>query len=264
MGACCASKHEAIPEEFIVSIYESLKIRNYSFEKIFEKITNKDCNDKNIQILYSEKMHFSDLKKLLEDCFYDTKSHDYKYFNIHKHIFEDLIKYYTKSNAEISIPEYFSMLLYFVNNSDEEKSKIFYTIHYRKFNEDPKNFRPILMNYLCDILFLLSNIIIEYNNLYETPETLPSHLSSFSVQKVEFFFNKYLHKDITNLQNETNLSLEKIFQILKNISFIFNFNKIREIFLFFFSTQKIHNYSNDEIQQQLKNYFQIKKKNFVL
>jgi hypothetical protein len=264
MGACCATKHEAIPEEFIVSIYESLKIRNYSFEKIFEKVINREANDRNFQALYQEKMSFMDLKKLMEESFYDTKSTDSKFFKLQKLIFEDLIKHYTKSNGEIMLPDYFSMLLYFVNNSDEEKSRIFFTIHSKQFTADSKILRPILLNYICDILFLLSNIIVEYQSVYEVPETLPYHLSSFSVQKVEFFFNNNLHKDVSNLQFETDLNVERIFQILKNVSFIYNFNKIREIFLFFFANQKVNNYSNDEIQAQLKNYIVSRKKSMVL
>lgn len=247
-----------IPEQFIVSVYESLKIQNYAFENIFEKVMNKECSDYNIKQLIDEKINYSDLKKLIGDSFYYTMNHDDKFFKIQKIIFEHLIKYFTKSNGEMNLPDYFSMLLYLVNNSDQEKSKIFFNIHYKNFKNDSKNFSQIVLNYIQDILFLLSNIIIEDWSVYDNPESLTIHLSSFSVQKVEYFFNKYLHKDITNLQLEKNIKDERIFQILKNISFVFNFNKIREIFIFFFDNDndKKQNYSSEQIHSQLKNYYQ--------
>jgi len=225
---------------------------------------NKDCSERNIQNLCNDKLNFSDAKKLMEESFYDTRNHDLKFFKIHKLIFDDILKYFTKINGELNLPDFFSILLYFVNDSDEEKSKIFFNIHLKKFQNDTKNFRTVVLNYMKDVLFLLSNLVVEYKSVHEIPESLPYHLSSFSVEKVDLFFNNYLHKDVTNLANERELKIERIYQILMNISYIFNFNKIREIFLFFFSSEKVMNYSNDEIQVQLKDYYLIKTKNLVV
>lgn len=142
-------------------------------------------------------------------------------------ILEDLIKFYTKTCGKITLHDLFSILLYFVNNSDEEKSKIFFLIHSKKLINDTKNFRVVLLNYIKDVLFLLSNFIIDYNNLYETPESLVFHLSCFSEEKVECFFKNNLHKDISSLNLEGELKIDRINQILKNISYVFNFHKIR-------------------------------------
>ena len=265
MGStCCVIKRETIPEEFIISIYESLKIQNYSFEEIFETVIKKDCTEKNIQNLYEEKINYSSLKMLMEENFYDLRNEENNFYQIQKIIFEELNKYFTKINDEITLPDYFSILLYFVNNSDEEKCKIFFYIHFNRINNDAKSFRTVLLNYMKDILFLLSNIIIHSSNLYESQDSLTYHLSSFSVEKVENFFNKHLHKDITNLQSKDELKLDRIYHILMNISFIFNFYKIREIFLFFFNCDKINNYSIDEIQNQLKNYLISRKQNLSI
>ena len=83
MGStCCVIKRETIPEEFIISIYESLKIQNYSFEEIFETVIKKDCTEKNIQNLYEEKINYSSLKMLMEENFYDLRNEENNFYLI--------------------------------------------------------------------------------------------------------------------------------------------------------------------------------------
>ena len=36
MGGSCCAKSDILPEEYIISIYSSLKIRNFSFQIVYE------------------------------------------------------------------------------------------------------------------------------------------------------------------------------------------------------------------------------------
>ena len=60
----------------------------YEFKKIVKKSHNKIAIDYGDEKKYD--FNFLDLKKLMEESFYDTKSQDFKYYKIHKLIFEDL------------------------------------------------------------------------------------------------------------------------------------------------------------------------------
>ena len=255
MGGACCVRTETIPEEYILSIYSSLKLRNYSFQVLYEQIMNKNFNSKNLMNLSNEKFHFIDFKRIVECIFYDQKNTDEVYFKLHKHIFEQLVFFYTKPNGEISLVEIFTLLLLLVDNTNIEKAKYFYEMHIMDFDNATK-FKITLLTYLKDCLLLLSNYCDEINDHHETPETLHYYLSSFTQLKIEKYFESYLHKDLVTLSGES----QKLIDLVNEINFIFNFNKLRESYHFYFKEERISDFNTESIKRELDIYTITRKK----
>ena len=256
MGGACCAKTDALPEDYIISIYSSLKIRKYTFEFLYENVVSKEFSTTNLRNISSENIHFQDFKKITESFFYDVKNPDEIHYNMHKHIFEQLVKFYTKPNGQMSVIDILTLFLFLIDTNVTEKAKYFYEMHHNEFENSVK-FKACLKNYIMDTVFLLSNLPIYYCE-NETPDSLYYYLISFTIKKVEIYFEKNLHIGLSNLSGDS----QRFFDFINEINLIFNFFTLRRNFNQFLSEELLSDFSEDTIKIELISYSQSRKLTF--
>ncbi len=254
MGGACCAKTDQMPEDYIVNVYCTLKIRHYSFETIYQKIMMKEFSIEDLPHLSRKNINFIDFKKLTEHLFYNISSTDEIHYNMHKQIFEQILRLYTSSRGEISVVDIMTLFLCFFNNTDEQKTNFFYEMHKQAFSTSEK-FKSFLLMYLKDTIYFLSNIIVEHHD-YESPDNLYYFLSSFSQKKVEAYFKTSFHKDITDLSGDS----QHFKTILEGVNFIFDFGKLRQRYLFYYKQDTAGEYTAENIKTDLEFYSQNRKK----
>lgn len=254
MGGACCAKTDPMPEDYILNIYNTLRIKIYSFQNLYEKIMMKEFNIEDLSNLSKKTINFIDFKKVTEHLFYNISSTDDLHYNMHKQIFDQILRLYTKPNGEISVIDIMTLFLSLFRNSNLEKSTFFYEMHKQNFKSSDR-FKTILLNYLKDTIYFLSNIISEHNE-YETPDNLFQFLSSFTQKKVENYFSKSLHKDLNDLSGESH----HFKYIIDEINYIFDFCLLRQNYIFHYKEERMSEFNVDYIKSDLAVYTQNRKK----
>jgi len=219
---------------------------------------NKEFSDSILNRVSRETISFKDFKRVSENYFYDLKSTDSKYYNLHKSLFDFLVRFFTKNKGgNISLIDFFNLSLFL--SSDEDNLKLEYFINMNYFEGISYIvFRKKLVNYLYDCIYLLSNIIVLYSEDY--PENFPSYLDIFSVEKIEKFVDEQLH--LPQINDNQSFDSNKIPEIFKSINYIFNFSKLREIYTFHYKDERDSDYNLEMIQTKINNYVALRKNNF--
>ena len=255
MGGACCVKNEIIPDDYINSVFNSLKLKRYSFQVFYSKIINKEFNSKNLVKIFTENSKFIDFIKITESTFYDLSNTDDIHDSLHKKLFDKLVKFYTKSNGDISVIDIFSLFLLLLDNTNMQKVNFFYEMHVHDL-ENISKLKNLLLTYLKDCIFLLTNICVEYYE-YENTDILYNYLRSYTSKKVELYFEN-LHKDLVSLDMEK----DKVIQVLNELNFIFNFNQLRQSYQSYFKDDRSGEVTPESIKTELENYSKIRKKDF--
>ncbi len=254
MGGACCAKTDPMPEDYILNIYSTLRIKNYSFQILYQKIMMKEFCIEDLPNLSKKTINFIDFKKVTEHLFYNISCTDEIHYNMHKQIFEQILRLYTSPKGEISVIGVMTLFLCLFKNSIAEKTNFFYEMHKQAFNSS-ENFKNVLLNYLKDTIYFLSNIIVEHHE-YETPDSLFYFLSSFTQMKVEAYFSKSLHKDLNELTGEC----PHFKTILEEVNFIFDFGLLRQHYIFHYKEDRMGDFTADYIKSDLDLYYQNRKK----